>query len=373
MGIGLYVTADGIAQETGGGQVTQNELLALEAISSKVAVVAGLDIHPPAHKLPATPFLEDMLAQAAVRKILERESKEALHEISTLFERHPITMAHFYAGSFTQTVRTLKRSGVKISFTSAAHDIEISKQEFAYLDFAFDYPHLINPDLRDEYLGGCREADIAIAPSKRSHDILKSYGCSKVVIIPHGVNLPREVVSPNPTFQVGYLGQIGPDKGLAYLLEAWKQLRYPDARLVIAGRYLEGIHHFVRRFGGGNIQVLGEIEKVPDLYNAVTCYVQPSVNEGFGLEVLEAMAHGRPVIVSTGAGACDVVTDGKDGFVVPSRSPEIIAEKIEWFRSHPEETRAMGVAARETAKQYSWEKIRSKYQETWANELLFTL
>jgi len=94
--------------------------------------------------------------------------------------------------------------------------------------------------------------------------------------------------------------------------------------------------------------------------------VLSSVNEGFGITALEAMAHGRPVIVAEGAGSHDVVRNGVDGFIVPVRDPDAIAEKIDWFKDNPDKLREMGKEAQKTARKYSWDKIEQHYQEVYA-------
>ncbi|MBA7653880.1 Sucrose synthase [subsurface metagenome] len=112
--------------------------------------------------------------------------------------------------------------------------------------------------------------------------------------------------------------------------------------------------------------MLGRVPNVSDVYNACSVYVQPSVVEGFGIEVLEAMAHGRPVIASEGAGASDLVDDSI-GFVVPIRSPEAIAERLNLLKSMPHYgLMQMGQRARRKAKNYTWEKIRKRYAKLWS-------
>ena len=68
------------------------------------------------------------------------------------------------------------------------------------------------------------------------------------------------------------------------------------------------------------------VDNVGKMYNSCSVYVQPSVTEGFGIPVLEAMAYARPVIVTEGAGVYELVDDGKEGFVVPIRNPDVIKE-----------------------------------------------
>jgi glycosyltransferase involved in cell wall biosynthesis len=87
------------------------------------------------------------------------------------------------------------------------------------------------------------------------------------------------------------------------------------------------------------------------------------------MEIVEGMSHGRPVIVSDGAGAMDCVTNGVDGFIVPKRDVKAIADKIDWCRNHPNELREMGKNARKKSFQYSWEKTKQKYVELWGSLL----
>ena len=87
-------------------------------------------------------------------------------------------------------------------------------------------------------------------------------------------------------------------------------------------------------------------------------FVFPSLLEGMGLVVLEAMASGLPVI-TTPNGPGDLVRDGVDGFVVPIRDVDAIVEKLEYLRAHPEDRLRMGQNARERAKEFTWEQYRA--------------
>jgi glycosyltransferase involved in cell wall biosynthesis len=167
-------------------------------------------------------------------------------------------------------------------------------------------------------------------------------------------------------FTVGYLGQSGPDKGLVYLLEAWSKLNLPNCRLLMAGRGIEQMAPVWQHVGGcGEVEFLGWVKNVSDFYNSISCYVQPSVTEGFGIEVLEAMAHGRPVIVSEGAGAADVVENKITGFVVPRRNSDAIADCIMKLKNDPALCESMGAAARAVALCYTWDKIIPQYWALW--------
>jgi len=339
----LYCTADDIGTETGGGIVTHNELLALKSISEAVEVLERKDIDPGKFHQPDSPFLLDYWA-------------------SMLISDKHFDLAHFYSGCFSQTVRHLKQRGTKVTYTIAAHDRETSVDEFHRLGFEYPFYHVTDDRLWDIYTEGSRLADVVIAPSRRSAEILKALGCTNVVVIPHGVNLPNEVKPIPDKFDCCYIGQCGADKGLIYLIQAWGMLNYPDSRLVLAGGGTEALEPFIRQVTEkGQFVLLGRVSNISEVYNACSTAIFPSVTEGFGIGILEGMAHGRPVIASEGAGASELVDDGVTGFTVLIRNPEAIADRIDWFRNNREKIPEMGQRARRKAGNFTWDKIREQY------------
>jgi glycosyltransferase involved in cell wall biosynthesis len=84
-------------------------------------------------------------------------------------------------------------------------------------------------------------------------------------------------------------------------------------------------------------------------YDAADVFVHPAPYEGFGLVVVEAWTHGRPVVVSRGAGSAELVEDGYNGYVIPPRSSGALAGRIEHLLRHPEAAAKMGEAGRHTA------------------------
>ena len=338
----VYITADSIGIETGGGVVTRNELEALRSVSEVGMVLSREKIAPELFRQPDSPFLYDYFALQQIK------------------DQH-FDLAHFYSWTFTQTVSWLKSRGTKVTYTVPAHDRKTTVEEFERLGLEYPFPHIKDDYIWDIYSEGYRLADVVIAPSKRSAEFLKSEGCKNVVVIPHGTNLPKEVKPVPERFDVGYLGAVGPDKGLIYLIQAWRMLNYSDSNLILAGGGTETLEPFIRNIAGeGYFTILGRVASPSDLYNACSVYVQPSVCEGFGIEVLEAMAHSRPVIAAEGAGASDLVDDSV-GFVVPIRDPGAIAEKIDWFKKHRERIPEMGERARRKARNYTWRKIQRSY------------
>jgi glycosyltransferase involved in cell wall biosynthesis len=343
----IYITDVRIGEGTGGGIVAENESKALGSVTLLTKILSGEDLNPLKYGLPPSPFLYDYIASNIVQYTF-------------------VDIAHVYGGTFTLAVNMLKRNGAKIYVTVPAHNLELSVEEHKRWIGTYPYHHMVDPFLSRIYFQYIKDADVVICPSRRSADYIRNRLKLSVepIIIPHGCNPPKEVKPFPEKFDVAYVGQAGPDKGLPYLILAWSKLNLPNETLIIAGAdpavvslYLSGAR--------GNYHVPGYVRDVSEIFDKCSVYVQPSVTEGFGIPVLEAMAHGRPVIVSEGAGVSEIVDDGRDGFVVPIRDPDAIADRIMYFRDNPSELARFGRNARMKAEMYTWERVRKMYEEVY--------
>ena len=98
--------------------------------------------------------------------------------------------------------------------------------------------------------------------------------------------------------------------------------------------------------------------------------VLPSLFEGFGLVILEAMAQRLPVITTAHTAGPDVISQGVDGFIVPIRSAEAIAARLDQLASTPHLLQEMKQAAQEKAKSQRWENYRESLVQM-ARDLVF--
>jgi len=149
-------------------------------------------------------------------------------------------------------------------------------------------------------------------------------------------------------------------KGLFYLLEAWRKLNLSDAGLIFKGNVPKEFEHFLNQKNITRITKYLSDEEMANLYNQAHILVFPSIDDGFGLVPVEAMGAGLPVIVSENVGMADVIENSKDGFVIPIRSSDAIAEKIKFFYDNPEKLKAMSAAAIEKSKFYSPEEYTKR-------------
>ncbi len=161
-----------------------------------------------------------------------------------------------------------------------------------------------------------------------------------------------------PDRYIVFVGTREPRKNLAGLLEAYRRLdRADEVGLVLVGPEGWGDHGAgaAERGAEQGVQALGFVphDDLPALYAgaAVSCY--PSLLEGFGLPVLEAMAQGTPVVTSTGTATEELVVDG-GGVAVDPRSPEAIAAALADLLDDDARARELGEEGRRIAGEHSW-------------------
>ena len=107
-------------------------------------------------------------------------------------------------------------------------------------------------------------------------------------------------------------------------------------------------------------------QDVPRLLAAMDIYVQPSINEGFSLSILEAMAAGKPVIATDVGGTSEVVTDGRMGILIPPRSSSAIGTAIVDLLDHPEKRSTLAQAARShVAREFGVQQMVDAYQQLY--------
>jgi glycosyltransferase involved in cell wall biosynthesis len=184
----------------------------------------------------------------------------------------------------------------------------------------------------------------------------------KLSVIPLGVDLATFKPRPDGQdgmFRVMFAGAVSLRKGALYLLEAFKRLAIPDAELLLVGGVAPEMARLLRPYEGQFRFVQGVPQReLVKLYNSASVFVMPSIEDGFGMVVAEAMACGVPVIVSQNVGI--PVEDGQQGFVVPIRDSGAIAEKLAYLYDHADARRAMGVRAHAHARQFSWANYQHK-------------
>ena len=157
------------------------------------------------------------------------------------------------------------------------------------------------------------------------------------------------------------------DKGILEYVKAARVLKakYPQTRFRLVGWIDEGpqgissadLEFWVKE---GAIEYLGRLDDVRPAIADASVYVLPSYHEGTPRTVLEAMSMGRPIITTDAPGCRETVQEGRNGFLVPVRNAETLAERMERFIEHPELIARMGEESRRIAvEKYDVHKVNA--------------
>ena len=202
----------------------------------------------------------------------------------------------------------------------------------------------------------------------------------KNYLIPNGVRVPCKHLVDSAVQQLPvddyilYVGRFSPEKGLDLLLRAYKKSNV-ESNLVLAGDdsnpYGAEIRELAKKLEiDAKVFFTGQVGETKwSLLKDARCLLLTSHSENFGNVVLEAMAMGTPVVVTSGVGASEVVTQTQSGYVV-NRSISAVAEAIVKVIDCPDESLRLGENGKIVVQEeFSWEKIAIDYTNMYEKAL----
>lgn len=259
------------------------------------------------------------------------------------------------SGGALNSGRVAKKKGMVYVCHRGSADIryqsDILVEEYAKFGITFDPvdPRTIEREAQEYEL-----ADIITCPSQyaRRTFIERGLPAEKVFCVNYGAPTERfsKTGEPDPdTFEILFVGGASIRKGVPYLLKAFELFDHPRKVLRFAGAITNEAEPMIKEYQakGLKIETLGHIPQL-ELKHVMSKHhtlVLPSIEDGFPHVVVQAMSCGCPTIVSENVGAADAITDGENGFIVPIRSPEAIAEKLQTYAANPELRREFGERA----------------------------
>lgn len=204
-------------------------------------------------------------------------------------------------------------------------------------------------------------ADIVVVASQFVKDSLPAYANTKNIIFsPFGSPRVNKFASPdkdsNKPLRVLFAGSMGQRKGLGDLFSAVKLLNSSNIQLVVMGSLLAPMRFYESQIDNFIYEPPRPHSEVLALMRSCDVFCLPSIVEGRALVMQEAMSEGLPLIITKNTGGEDLILEGETGFLVPIRSPERIAEKLEWFLNNRNQLPAMSQNAKQHACNYTWEK-----------------
>lgn len=243
-------------------------------------------------------------------------------------------------------------------------------------DLAFRlYPSLFPPAWRTLYRTGLRRAvrraDAIVAISRHTaRDLARHAGVepARIHVIPLAASLPESARDPGevldrlkvPRPYLLFVGTLEPRKNLVRLVRAYRRVavRLPHALVLAgpAGWRTQRLHRELSLRGPGRVMLTGRVAAadLDALYRGADAFCYPSLYEGFGLPVLEAMSRGVPTVVADSSSLPEVAGDA--ALRANPRSVRALAGAIERVLTDPAEASRLAGAGRERASLFSWDQ-----------------
>lgn len=318
-------------------------------------------------KIPFLPSLPDFVkTDAAI-------SKTSLH--TSLSHKCNLLLYSYYAHDAFSYLHRNQYPNKKILFQVHPHPLSIRKilkddmerLPYARASIEKESEFLLTGPALEKLCEEIHLSDCCVAASSFTKRTLIENGASpdKIALVPYGVDTrkfpPKKRMAKKAPegLRIIFIGSMIQRKGLADLLLALRILNSDKIQLTLVGYKMD--KQLLDHFSDLNITV--KVHVAHDVLlkemHAADVFVLPSLAEGFAHVILEAMATGLPVITTGHTAGPDVINDGSEGFLIPVRSPEIIAEKLEFLLQNREVCEGMGYAAASKARELTWQKFRN--------------
>jgi glycosyltransferase involved in cell wall biosynthesis len=247
--------------------------------------------------------------------------------------------------------------------------------DLAFLEYPSHYGWRTLAALRRGMALARREACLVMCPSGATIDACRAAGFdpARLRLVPWGVSAAPVDVATVDGLRARYaldrpyvlfVGTIEPRKNLPRVIDAFRGLGREDVLLVLAGP--RGWKEDVADAVDGGVRWLGAVARddLAGLYAGAAAFVYPSLLEGFGLPVLEAMAHGTPVVTSAGTATAEVAGDA--AVLVDPLDADAIAEGVDRVLRDAELSARLRSRGRIRAGAFTWERSAELAMEVYA-------
>lgn len=234
-----------------------------------------------------------------------------------------------------------------------------------------------------EVAAALAEANAVVATTPYEADRLTaaySVPRPRVFLCPGGVDVPASAPAGRRARRVLFLGRKVLPKGIDLLLRAMRRVwgQDPEVELVLAGTRVPGTEAVDALIGELPADERQRVRSLDDVTTATkesllaeaACLVLPSKIESFGIVLLEAWAHGTPVVALDTPPIRSVVSSGSDGILVPPDDPNALAAALLTLLHEPERARAMGrTGQRRTAAEFTWGRVAAGFEEAYKHAI----
>ena len=323
------------------------------------------------------------LREALERRIRRGHTEEVDFRYAVKFARWAASrvpdadVVQAWTGFALEPMEAGRRAGaMTVALRGSAHirtQLELVREE--YLAFGLKAPSGSTKIIERE----CAEYDSADMINVISTFALRTFldrgfAASRLILTPLAVDVPSFTGDIRHTPRTGplrvlFLGNISLRKGVQYLLEATNALG-PKAVSVslVGGVSADGAVVLERLAKRGEWKGPVARQGLRDVFREHDVLVLPSVEDGFGAVICEAMAAGLPVVATENTGAPDVIREGVDGMIVPARSASALRDALQSLIDNPARTIEMGAAAAGAmAQSRTWDHFASDLLRQYAH------
>ena len=285
-----------------------------------------------------------------------------------------------FQGSALETLGTCRAAGKRTLLELATAHVASARKylgEEAKLqpDWADSFDNLVFPAAYERRLEEEPfAADYAVAASGFTRQTLIEAGmeAGKILYLPLGFDIdhvpyaPVELRAPGP-LRLLYAGNVTQRKGMSYLLDAMEGLPKSEVELHVVGTIQGSGKAFAARSGLYSYRPAVSQQEMFRMYAGYDALVLPTLFEGFGLVLVEAMAAGLPIITTAHSIGPELVDEGQTGYLVPIRDAASLRTAISRLAHLPEDAYlAMRRAAREKALSFTWDSYRGRLADLLA-------
>jgi glycosyltransferase involved in cell wall biosynthesis len=289
-------------------------------------------------------FLDELFDRLAARKL------------------EPCDVCTAFSGFGRATLRRARKLGavsvLERACSHIAYQQRVLQEEYDLWGIQGERAH---PRIVEKELEEYAEADFITVPSSfaRRSFIEEGVDGDRVISLPLGVDLGAFHPSPRQdrVFRVIYAGRVSIRKGIPYLLRAFTELNLPNSELLLVGSVADDIKPFLVNSHPG-VKLAGHRpqRELQTLYSQASVFCIMSIEDGFAVVVSQAMACGLPVICTGNTGACELITEGESGYVLPIRDVEGLKHRLETLYQNPELGASMGKRAeKQVATGHTWD------------------
>ncbi|AEE50743.1 glycosyltransferase family 4 protein [Haliscomenobacter hydrossis] len=265
---------------------------------------------------------------------------------------------------FTSPHHETRKKWLNLVHDTHAHAITAQQKKLIQKSFERD-------QRRDEE---AHQADFIHTSSMFTRQSLIDAGIegAKIQVVPLGgpLPVPKENIRVHNDKIVKFIciGNLALHKGTHLILEAWQKLKPKQAELHFYGHSMLNSTFLKNLESSIFIHGFTPPTQLQAIYMAADALVFPTLCDGFGMVISEALACGCPVITTTNAGGADYIQSSQNGFVIPPGDVAAIQEKISWCLDNRAKLGEMRQLAWESAHTHTWAHFRAKFQQdiqTW--------